>query len=409
MRYRKNLGKEGNVVEDGRKYPGWEADQEFLRKQRENVPEWYVTAGGSFFTPNRREHPGIPLPFAGDFSIGENRFRVLGVYSCGKGLAVDLCRELDPKAFQAYLEKWGLPLDADYRDLETRFGPGALLQIEVENPFRLEFEISASVNGKESPGSESISRVYLPGIEGPWEDVEAHWLLSHYGLEKSKGWEIARYVFPWSRRREVETLSLTVKEAGKELPGTPFQVRAGERVALRHPVTGRMVTLTALEVKEKTLDMEAPFPELGNWEFPQCFQRLVYTLDPESGEEETITLRDAAPMDRPRTRDGGAARFPGAWGYIDGEPVPEASSIGVLGEADGPTATVAGAGPEAVSICIIGGADGPTAVFLAEKREPQTCAAYSSLRFQPVESVTWVPVFPQPGAADLTVELGRTE
>ena len=74
-------------MEDGRKYPGWEADQEFLRKQRENVPEWYVTAGGS--AHGSRGAPRNRLPgFAGIFP-GENRF-------LGKGVAaeagVDLCR-----------------------------------------------------------------------------------------------------------------------------------------------------------------------------------------------------------------------------------------------------------------------------------------------------------------------------
>lgn len=365
-------------------YPGWEEEQEFFRKQRESVPEWYVTMEGGFFSPYRRERPGIPLPFAGGFSIGENRFRVLGVYSCGKGLAVDLCRELDPKAFQAYLEKWGLPLDADYRDLEARFGPGALLQIEEENPFRLEFEISASVNGKESPGSESISRVYLPGIEGPWEDVETYWLLRHYGLPEGKGWEVRRYGFLWPRRRQVDSLSLVLKGRERQRPGQPFSVKAGERVELPDPATGDRVRLTALALEQLALDT----PALEGWELPSYVWRLTYALEPE---RPGLTLWDMAAGDPPRLRP------------------PADSSWGIIGGEDGPTATFAAAGPEAASIGIIGGADGPTAVFLAEKREPQTCAAYSSLRLQPVESVTWLPVFTQPGAEDLTVELERTE
>ena len=91
-------------------------------KEREEA--WKVTSHASFWDEHSREQPGVPLPFSGDFSMGENRFRVPGVYSCGKGLAVDLCRELDPKAFQAYLEKWGLPLDADYRTWRRGLGPG---------------------------------------------------------------------------------------------------------------------------------------------------------------------------------------------------------------------------------------------------------------------------------------------
>ena len=88
---------------------------------------------------------------------------------------------------------------------------------------------------------------------------------------------------------------------------------------------------------------------------------------------------------------------------------PADSSRGTIGGEDGPTATFAAAGPGAASIGIIGGADGPTAILVREDPRPQGHSALSAPRFAPVETVTWLPVFSQPGAADLTVELRRTE
>ena len=63
----------------------------------------------------------------------------------------------------------------------------------------------------------------------------------------------------------------------------------------------------------------------------------------------------------------------------------------------------------AASVGIIGGADGPTAILVREDPRPQGHSALSAPRFAPVETVTWLPVFSQPGAADLTVVLRRTE
>ena len=81
----------------------------------------------------------------------------------------------------------------------------------------------------------------------------------------------------------------------------------------------------------------------------------------------------------------------------------------VIGGEGGPTATFAAAETGAASIGIIGGADGPTAILVREDARPQGHSALSAPRFAPVENVTWLPVFTQPGAADLTVELRRTE
>ena len=65
-------------------------------------------------------------------------------------------------------------------------------------------------------------------------------------------------------------------------------------------------------------------------------------------------------------------------------------------------------GGEAGSIGIIGGADGPTAVFITsklKKEEKGLHAAFSALRYQPVDRVEWEFIFREKTMEDLRVSL----
>ena len=63
----------------------------------------------------------------------------------------------------------------------------------------------------------------------------------------------------------------------------------------------------------------------------------------------------------------------------------------------------------AAAVATIGGADGPTALYVGAPQPPVCRVAYSGLRFQPVEQVTWVPIFPWESGEDRTVSLEKTQ
>ena len=63
----------------------------------------------------------------------------------------------------------------------------------------------------------------------------------------------------------------------------------------------------------------------------------------------------------------------------------------------------------ASSVGIIGGADGPTALYVGAPQPPVCRVAYSGLRFEPAEQVTWVPIFPWKSGEDRTVSLEKTQ
>lgn len=252
-------------------------EQELLEQQPpEWYMEWYITSQASFWDHSRRERPGIQLPFSGEFDWAGSHWVVPGVYSCGKALVVDFCRQVEPEAMESFMEKWGLtPGNDDTRN----FTKEEALRLEVESPMSFSFHPTALVNGKEFRSSRGSAVGYLPLAQLEATEQEGYWAARHYGLDLSKAWHIWRFSFPWNRRREVDTLSFEMKAERARLPGPSFQIQPGEQVELTHPVTGENMTLTAQGLQRETLG-DLGFPDKEGWEIPSHCWKLSYTLEP---------------------------------------------------------------------------------------------------------------------------------
>ena len=179
----------------------------------------------------------------------------------------------------------------------------------------------------------------------------------------------------------MKSLSLRLKAEPIPLPGSVFQVRGpGDRVELAHPKTGKKSILT---VKSLQAIHHRELPRIEGWEFPGHLWELVYTLEPE---QEGFSLQDTVDNDPVRQK-----HLPG-------------NSVGV-----GPMAAFAAVHSHAASIGIIGGADGPVSLYVREEALPLCHTAFSSLHFQPVEQVTWLPVFQERPWPDQLVPLEKKE
>ena len=173
-------------------------EQELLEQQPpEWYMEWYITSQASFWDHSRRERPGIQLPFSGELDWAGSHWVVPGVYSCGKALVVDFCRQVEPEAMESFMEKWGLtPGNDDTRN----FTKEEALRLEVESPMSFSFHPTALVNGKEFRSSRGSAVGYLPLAQLEATEQEGYWAARHYGLDLSKAWHIWRFSFPWNRR-----------------------------------------------------------------------------------------------------------------------------------------------------------------------------------------------------------------
>ena len=319
-------------------------------------PEWKVYFDGNFTGHRGRDRAGIEIPLNRSFEWAGHFWKIPSAYACSRGLVVDFCMSAAPEDIRRFMEKWNLPQEEDSSEAFSRVQQ---MQMDAENPLCLDFHAALELNGKRLTPSHGCAVTLHPfPPDAISQDSEAQWAADHYGLDPAYGWVIYRNAFPWSgkRRPEIHTLSLTMEQPPLPVPAAHFRVgRPGDTVSVFHPRTHAPYVLTVEKLEASVaagLD-----PRL----FPTHFTTMHYTLTPEPAEP--LLLFDCAGNDEPPAPPSRVASSP-----LSSE---GASSVG-----------------------IIGGADGPTAILLKPPSPGRMHTAYSSLHFAPVQGGTeWFAAF----------------
>ena len=308
-------------------------DPECIASPSEPEPEpWCVRFHGG------RDKPGTELRLDRRFTWAGHEWCVPAVYSCAKGLVMDVGMSAPVEDVLAFMARWAPQGKAHYSD----FSKADRMRIEYEHPLSLDFSASVTVNGRVLDSEGASGWVWAP-IEG-WENREAQRAVEHYGLDPGRCWQFMRIRFPWKRRMEIKSLDAVFTPERVDVPGECFTVsRAGEEVQLVSPVDGEQYTLTVCEYSAA----RTKFRDDSEWEFPEQYVTLEYTLTPELDRDD-FQLTDVSEGDRPRLRR---------------------SSAGF-----GPTASAS------ALIAVISGGDGRH-------------AAGSSLYFEAPQQIEWLPVF----------------
>ena len=323
-----------------------EQPAEEVQAQTQTPPEWKVYYDRGFWENGGRGRAGEEVPIHLAFTWGEYILHVPAVYCCGGGLVIDLCIE-------------GGQLQGDERQREE----------QKRRLFELNFDAGVKINQKPSQRKTGYGVAWDPEAalsEEFQSDPEAGWVLEHYQLPKDRLWSVQRACFPWPgfSKLKVRSLELELVPWPESIAGPRFVTpEKGESAAIVHPVTGAEYTLTVRDFSP----WESPFHKRqGEWRIPNCSNQLIFTLDPELPDS-GFYLKDITPGDKPEQLGGAAG-----------------------------------------SIGIIGGADGPTAVFITsklKKEEEGLHAAFSALRYQPVDRVEWEFIFREKTMEDLRVSL----
>lgn len=355
------------------KYTDDLADSEMNADAKANVPKWKVFFDGSFWGRQGRTHAGTEICIDKQFEWAGRHWLIPTAYSCSKGLVIDFGMRVEVKEICAFMKKWKLDQENDSYEYFTQ---EQQMELELENPLRMDFNPQLEMNGQKMRFSHGCAVSFNPCLpEGMVNELEAKWVVDHYDLDTSYGWVIYREAFLWKnkRRPEIKTLSLTMEQQPVQIPGPHFKTHApGNSFKFIHPVSKREYTLTVQELEKQTM----PENRFGSerWVYPTHFTVMSYTLSPET--KEKITISDCEDGDKPIER--------------------------IISE--GPFAPAASA--SAACIGIIGGADGPTAIVFGGSTEGKLCVACSALHFEPVRhDIEWRIIFYEKRFDDYTLTL----
>ena len=196
-----------------------------------------------------QEEPGAEIPLQKDI-VWENknsqseRWKVLSVFACPQGLVLELAKQVAPKQYLAFYEKWK---EAD----EDRLTDRQLSQIEVESPLGECPAVLLTCNGEELQSDGTMGMGWYPSdiLEKlEWEqDPEAEACRQHYGLDPAYLWWIGRFHFMWKQpvaASKIQNLVLTLQAEEKRIYGEEsFILRTGDQIRFSHPVTGQTYRL----------------------------------------------------------------------------------------------------------------------------------------------------------------------
>lgn len=345
-------------------------------KEEEKSAPWRVYYAQGYHHHGGEEKPGVEIPINQQFTWYDKVWHVPAVYSCGKGLVVEFCVEIEPEEIKKFLEKV-----EKYGYREDKWSDEVREEMHRTNPTEIDFFAEVTVNGKKLKRQNSCGFGWMPESirpeAGGWaENPEIEHLLEHYQLDRKKGWIFRRSSFAWAtlKKPAIKTLQLSLKANKISVVAKRFQTPSpGENIRFTRPATGEEYTLTVLETEEQQMDkkqLEQLHQE--ELEFPTHYKAMTYTLSPELPGNEFM-VQDCVQSERPRKKQGS---FEEKNGIV------------------------------AASVAIIGGADGPTSLFLVSggaKIKPH--GACSALHFEPVKEVEWKAMFWEKPCEDYVINL----
>lgn len=328
------------------------------------APEWKVYFEGNFWGHLGRDRAGTEIRLDQQFDWAGHHWVIPAVYSCGKGLVVDLCMRTEAKDIRRFIAKWNLTAE---NDSEENFTQEQQMQIELENPLGLDFSAQIELNGKTLQSFHGCAVGISPCLpDGAANEKVAQVAAAYYGLDDSYGWTIYRQSYLWAgkRRPEIRLLSLTMKQQPCCVPGPHFRTHApGDSFSFSHPVSGTEYTLTVQELEQQSIPQEQFDSDC--WAYPTHFTAMSYTLSPDP--DDAISICDCAAGDRP-------LEIAPCTNYYASEAQNDIACTVVIGGAAGPA--------------------GPAVTVFGKNKQGSLHAVCSALHFEPAaEDIEWRVVF----------------
>lgn len=331
----------------------------------DELEDWnvYFSSG---FCGTKKGKKGEKVEINKSFNWAEKEWLIPAVYICPKGLVIDICEKTDREELRRFKEKWSF---CGYNEALLSDEQKTAFMNDIPTP--TDFRTKLTVNGKVSMNSFGSSVTYIPqeylpdGDESNRDSIKT---MNYYNLDKNDGRTIHRISIPWAtaKRPVIKSAELELIADMKSVSGEKFTTpEAGEKIEFINPLNGNRHTLEIKDIRKNELTLS-----VEGYDFPDKNTVMSFTVIPDI-DKKYFSVRDTEPNDAP-------VRI--------GEKLTD---------------------NEASSIAIIGGADGPTAFFVAEKHtaESELHTASSALKREHKENITWQFVFRQKPDEDIRFTL----
>lgn len=324
---------------------------------------WAVYYGENFWAD---EHEGTPceeISFEKHFRWADREWYIPSIYTCDKGMVVDIMMRVNAVAFQSFMDRWGVTAENEHA-----FSREQRKRMEQENPLIFHFNTALNVNGIDMPSKSGCSTVYAPSMAETHREEQLQ-LIDYYNLDRNACWVMQRSTYPWTEGQiiDITTLEITMRHQPVYLSGPVLEIKApGDTVTFVNPVTGinHKLVVQEFEAQEQHFDFaDTQVPETLELEYPSHFHVMSYTLEPDAAEKD-IRISDCDQGDSPRQKATGRKSGAASVGIIFGQ-----KRTNATGEGD------------------------------------HAHIAVSALHFEPVNSVKWSASFREKQMKEMTVEL----
>lgn len=329
----------------------------------QSATPWAVYYGDNFWAEDHEGTPCEEISFEKHFRWADREWYIPSIYTCDKGMVVDILMRVDAVEFQSFVDRWGVTVENEHS-----FSREQRKKMEQENPLIFHFNTALNVNGVQMPSKRGCSMVYAPSMAETDREEQLR-LMDYYNLDRRDCWVMQRSTYPWAENQieDITTLEITISHQPMYLSGPAFEVKVpGETVEFTNPVTGitHKLFVQEFEAQEQHFDFaDTQVPDTLELEYPSHFHVMSYTLEPAATEHD-VRISDSVQGDSPRQKGNGRRNG-------------------------------------AVSVGIIFGQKRTA----ASEKNDKTRIAVSALHFEPVDSVVWNISFKEKQIKELTVEL----
>ena len=158
--------------------------EEILCEQ--SATPWAVYYEDNFWAEDHEGTPCEEISFEKHFRWADREWYIPSIYTCDKGMVVDILMRVDAVEFQSFVDRWGVTVENEHT-----FSREQRKKMEQENPLIFHFNTASNVNGVQMPSKRGCSTVYAPSMSETHREEQLQ-LMEYYNLDRRDCWVMQR-------------------------------------------------------------------------------------------------------------------------------------------------------------------------------------------------------------------------